>query len=216
MLEAEARWFGQMMKRYEAELFPLCNLGSGSGAYRREVQPWISRWLFPPEVGPVVHVDQQAEPGVDLVGDVHDAAFFSQLATQGFASVMCANMLEHVADPADTARLILELVPPGGLLFLSVPRSFPYHPDPIDTLYRPTPTELASLFTGTQIEAQAIIPCGTLASFRRLRHPISLLRSLTTRSRPQISSKPSPSRLRYLPWLVRRFEVSCLVLRKQP
>ena len=38
--------------------------------------------------------------------------------------------------------LLDSLVAPDGHLILSVPRRFPYHPDPIDTMYRPSVAEL--------------------------------------------------------------------------
>jgi hypothetical protein len=59
-------------------------------------------------------------------------------------ALLCCNLLEHVLDPERLALHCLELLPRGGLLFVTVPFSYPYHRDPIDTMYRPDPTRQAS------------------------------------------------------------------------
>jgi len=65
---------------------------------------------------------------------------------RGFRCVLCANLLEHVRDPAALAAACEEIVGPGGLILATVPSSYPYHADPIDTGYRPTPEALAAPF----------------------------------------------------------------------
>ena len=56
--------------------------------------------------------------------------------------------------------LELELLPQGGLFFVTVPYSYHYHADPIDTMYRPSPEELASLFAGQTILTKAELSGG--------------------------------------------------------
>ena len=48
-------------------------------------------------------------------------------------TILCSNLLEHVPSPSRMAERITGLVPPGGVLLVTVPNSYPYHPDPIDT-----------------------------------------------------------------------------------
>ena len=39
---------------------------------------------------------------------------------------------------------------PGGFILATVPSSCPYHADPLDTYYRPSPAELASAFARSE------------------------------------------------------------------
>src|SRR5205085_4736707 len=58
----------------------------------------------------------------------------------------------HVTDRQIVCAAIWSLLPPGGFLILTVPYRFPYHEDPIDTMFRPSVEELAQLFPGTAIQ----------------------------------------------------------------
>jgi len=132
------------------EASPLLNLGSSTRAFRERAKPHIEARLFAPlrEAGiAVVHSDLKAADGVDVVGDIFDPAVRARLKAMGFRSILIANMLEHVRDRAAAAAACEEILGPGGLILATVPSSYPYHADPIDTGYRPAPTELAALFT---------------------------------------------------------------------
>jgi SAM-dependent methyltransferase len=85
----------------------------------------------------VIHLDMKKADGVDVSGDLTDPAFVEKLASLRVRSVLCSNVLEHVTDPARLARRLEELLPAGGYLIVTVPHEFPYHADPIDTLFRP-------------------------------------------------------------------------------
>lgn len=241
MLAAEARWFAERLARLPAdEIYPLCNLGSADEAFRQQVQPWIDRWLFAPARATgrqVVHVDQKQSAGVDLSGDLEDEAFLAELEARHFHSVLCANLLEHVHDPARLAERCARIVPPGGYLFVSVPYRFPYHEDPIDTLFRPSPDEIAALFPSMQVCEQAVVRGGTMFGYvaRRLRHPAALWGSVRRNSGigpalPHVPEKPAAanetrpngtstgvnrSLFRYIPWFFKSFQVSCVILKKE-
>src|SRR5262245_36370569 len=150
MLVQEARWFGARLAELPGpDVFPMLNVGSSTAAFRTRDQPWIDRHLFAParRKGYVVrHLDQKPDEGVDLVGDLRDGAFLARLAALRFRSVFCSNLLEHLVNREEVARTLVDLIPPGAYLFVSCPYRFPYHPDPIDTLYRPDTGELARLF----------------------------------------------------------------------
>jgi hypothetical protein len=238
MLKNEAKWFGDRVRELgDAQTIPMLNIGSHTEEFRRVQQPWIDRCIFAPlrERGQAVtHTDMRAAPGVDLVGDLTDAAFRQRLAAMRFRSAFCSNLLEHVADRTMIARLVTEVVMPGGYLFVSVPNRFPYHPDPIDTMFRPGIEELAALFPGTRVHQAAILPCGTLWGYATGRL-VSKLRGRPagmTQATPAASASApgatSPASeagngkssvvvkaCRLLPWLFRRFKVTCLVLRKE-
>jgi hypothetical protein len=64
--------------------------------------------------------------------------------------VLLCNILEHVTDPEALADRCIRLVGPGGLIFVTVPLSYPFHRDPIDTLYRPSPEALTRLFAAAE------------------------------------------------------------------
>ena len=208
----------------DESLFPLLNLGSQTGEYRRSEQPWLERYVFDPLVargGKIVHSDMQAGEGIDLTGDLSEAAFRNRLRDMRFQSIICSNLLEHVANREEFVRYITPILPIGGLLFVSVPNRFPYHPDPIDTLYRPTPDEIAALFPGTEVVDKAIVRCGTYSFSLLSRLCWSPLRTLG-KFIPRLRKTPLSSTAndagspvkRLLPWLVRSFRVSCVILRK--
>lgn len=44
-----------------------------------------------------------------------------------------------------------------GCIVVTVPNSYPYHPDPIDTYYRPTPKQVADLFDGFELTEYQIL-----------------------------------------------------------
>jgi hypothetical protein len=128
---------------------PLLNLGSSTAAFRETAKPHIQRELFAPLAAAgiaIVHSDLKRAAGVDLAGDILDPAVLAELKARGFKCVLLANLLEHVRDPGAVAAACEEIVGPGGLILATVPSSFPFHADPIDTGFRPSPVELAALF----------------------------------------------------------------------
>jgi hypothetical protein len=151
MFETEAAHLREILLGRGA-VSPLLNLGSSTRDFRERGKPHIQRELFGPleAVGvEVVHSDLKPADGVDLVGDILDPAVQRELQARGFKCVLIANLLEHVRDPAAVAAACEEIAGPGGLILATVPSSFPYHADPIDTGLRPSPAELAALFRGS-------------------------------------------------------------------
>jgi hypothetical protein len=99
----------------------------------------------------VLHTDLTSGAGIDLSGDLMDPLFVDRLRAREPRSALVSNLLEHVRDPARVAGAIVDILPREAYLFVSGPRDFPYHPDPIDNGLRPSPQELASLFPGTRL-----------------------------------------------------------------
>jgi hypothetical protein len=226
LLEVEARWLGERLRSAD-RYAPVLNIGSSSEEFRTRAQPWIDQELFRPlrqRAVPVVHQDLSPEPGVDVVGDLHDPQVRSKLGSMGARFVVCSNVLEHVPDPGHFARLLVHLLPQGGRLLVTVPRAFPYHPDPIDTMFRPAPDELAALFPGSRTLAGEIVRGGRLHNLV-LDNPTHALRraqafaadSLLGRKPREAAAKPAgtpDTKVRdwLFPWAYRRFEVTCLDL----
>ncbi len=219
MLIEEARWLGDQLQRLDPDrVYPLLDVGSSTAKFRSLEQPWIDRSIFAPARAAkrtVMHLDAKAAPGVDIVGDLADPATVAALTRQAFKSVMCSNLLEHVADRHSIASTLLALVPGGGYLFVSCPYRYPFHPDPIDTRFRPTPQQLAELFPGTRIVAQAVVRDGTYLDHLRSspRDSIRLLaRLLLPFYKPANWRRAWTHVSNHLPWAFRRFEATCVVL----
>ena len=218
MLIQEARWFHEQLARCEpSKMFPMCNVGSSTGHFRSVEQPWIDELIFAPIVrrGNIVkHLDMKSVPGVDIVGDLGDPAFLSEVANMRFKSVFCSNMLEHVVNRQVICSTLVSVVPPGGYLCVSAPYSYPYHPDPIDTGFRPSPAELAASFPGTRMICSAVVGGDTLLKLRS-RHPAvfaaTLLRVLLPFYKPVSWWRTKG----YLPWLFRPLTASCVILQKE-
>lgn len=221
MLIEEAKWLARQIAELEPDrVYPLLDVGSSTQRFRTEEQPWIDQEIFAParRAGrPVSHLDAKPADGVDIVADLGDPRALEGLARRGYRSVFCSNLLEHVADRDAIARALVGLVPKGGYLFVSCPYRYPFHPDPIDTLFRPTPLELAALFGGTRLERQALVHAGNY--FDQLRRtPVAsvklLVRLCLPFYRPPAWRRAADEFLRHLPWLFRRFEASCVVLQR--
>lgn len=218
MLQEEAEWLGDVIYHADASImFPMLNVGSSTQAFRTKVQPWIDRYVFAParERGMhVIHMDMKAAPGVDIVGDLADAATAMSLKTRKIRSALCSNLLEHVEDRERISALIESVVPPGGYIVVTCPYQYPYHPDPIDTRYRPTPAELASLFKQSRLVSGEIVDCGTHLG-RLVRNPAALLRTVVRLFTPFYRPSSWLSTLRAQSWLFRTFRVSCVILQKR-
>jgi hypothetical protein len=219
VLKQEARWLGRKLAEVDdRRLFPLINVGSSTGRFREVEQPWIDEQVFAPlraRSGRVLHFDVKAAEGVDIVGDLTDAETWGRLRAIGARSVFCSNLLEHVTNREETCDRLFELVPPGGLLILSVPRAFPYHPDPIDTLFRPDVSQLAGLFPRGRTVDGAVVKCGTVLGLLD-RNVVRLSRKVVrTAFSPRAAGGGGPGLVRWLnPWLIKPFEVTCLVLER--
>ncbi|MCP3061900.1 hypothetical protein LXT21_24250 [Myxococcus sp. K38C18041901] len=218
MLKQEARWLGRALTAVPlSQVSPLLNIGSSTRYFREVQQPWIERELFAPlrrRGGVVIHQDMKAADGVDVVGALGDPGCRARLGELGVRSVCCTNVLEHVEDRREFARQLMEQVAPGGLLFLSVPRAFPWHPDPIDTMFRPTVPELVELFPSMRLVSSAIVPCGRLGSLIANDVP-GAVRRLLNPGAGAATDAPRASMANWLwPWMVRPFEVTCAVLER--
>jgi len=133
---------------------PLLNLGSSTRHFREIIQPHIERELFAPlrEAGVrVVHCDLKKDEGVDFAGDILDPVVMRHLKGMGFKCILLSNLLEHVRDREAVAVACEEILGPGGFILATVPSSYPYHADPIDTYYRPSPAELAKTFGKSEL-----------------------------------------------------------------
>jgi len=202
----------------QASVSPLLNLGSSTREFRETAKAHIGRDVFAPLAQAGIHVfhsDLKQAQGVDLAGDILDPAVMRDLVARRFKCVLCANLLEHVRDPAAVAAACEEIVGAGGLILATVPSSFPYHADPIDTGYRPTPAALAALFGHSETLLAEEVTGRTYAEDLKARGSnmwkeagLTLLFGLTFFSRP----KSFWARLDRWRWYRRPYRVSVVLL----
>ncbi|RKH11128.1 methyltransferase domain-containing protein [Corallococcus sp. CA053C] len=219
MLKSEARWLSRQLQALDvARGSPLLNVGSSTRYFREVQQPFIHRELFAPwqrRGGRVIHQDLKPDDGVDVVGSLMDPECLARLASWSPRSVCCTNVLEHVEDRVAFARQLASLVAPGGVLLVTVPRAFPWHPDPIDTMFRPTVEELVPLFPDLRLVVGQVVPCGTLGHLVAADLPGALKRLLKPGQGAGADAVPRAGVGQWLwPWLVRPFEVTCAVFER--
>jgi len=218
MFEAEARWLRGALDMFPAErLSPLLNLGSSSADIREVVQPWIEDQLFRPlrtRGVEVVHVDMRELPGVDVQADLTDPDDVLRLSALRPGALLCCNLLEHVIEPDRLADHCLNLLAVGGLVFVTVPFSYPYHRDPIETMYRPSPSELSDLFTGTRLLDGTILGMGESYRDAVRERPWLLLRHVSRFPVPFLSVRKWKRSMARLYWLAAEYRITCAVFEK--
>jgi predicted SAM-dependent methyltransferase len=212
----EAAFLGAWLSmQHPAELSPLIELGASTEAFL-ETHPHIERHLLGPLIERgvrIVKTDIQPAPHIDIAGDIYDPAIQGKLKAVEAKCILCCNILEHVTDREEFARVCDEILSPGGTIVVSVPQSYPLHMDPIDTYYRPKPGEIAQLFPGYEVLVTATVVSGTAADDMAnpwLEVPKVIRRALLL----QGGVRATKARLHRLLWLFRRYRISAAVLRK--
>jgi len=218
MLIEEAMWFGRQMQALEPDcLSPLLNLGSSTEAFRKQFQPWLDEFFLSPLQSRGVRIrnqDRKALPGVEIVGDLNDREFLRSLSAQSVRSILCANLLEHLENRTQLARAILDILPADGYLFVSCPYLSPYHPDPVDTGFRPNVEELAALFPGCRRVSGEVVPCSPYYDHLYPHRRFKLLRLGLRLCLPVYRPKIWLALITHLPWLPRKLAATCLILQK--
>jgi hypothetical protein len=218
MFEAEARWLRCALDAFPPRrLSPLLNLGCSSTEIREIAQPWIEDQVFRPlrvRGVEVIHVDMRELPGVDVRADMTDPDDVLRLCELRPGALLCCNLLEHVVEPDRLADHCLDLLATGGLVFVTVPFSYPYHRDPIDTLYRPNPAELGDLFAGARLLDGTIIATGVSYRDAVRERPWLLLRHLWRFPVPFLSLEKWKRSMARLYWLAAEYRITCAVFEK--
>ena len=150
------------------------NIGSSTAKFRKIDQPYIDKYifrLFRDNNVEITHLDIKEMKGVDIVADISNNNFSLK---EKYDLVICTNLLEHVSNVSTTVSNISSCVNKNGYLIITVPYIFPYHPDPIDNLFRPHPNELKSLFIDKKCIYEKVIIGQKNIFYRMKRDLISL------------------------------------------
>jgi hypothetical protein len=220
MFENEAAWLETLLGEKTAEdLSPLLNVGSSTSDFREIEQPWTERRLFAPLRARgvrIVHLDAREGNGIDIKADILSDSDLPRILSYGPKSILCCNILEHVEDPRAVARRCSEIVGPGGLIFVTVPFSYPHHRDPIDTMFRPSPEALAQLFKPATMIRGEIIDVGE--SYRgQIKHrPWILFRHISRFPFPFIGFKGWKRSMRKLYWLFNNYKITGALFQVPP
>ncbi len=216
MLKEEAEWIKYELDRMlndGVQLFPLGNVGC-SDEKQDSFQPWVNELTsFIDQNGVKMNIDIKDSPNVDLIGDLLDKKFIDQLKNEHFNSVLCANILTNIEDKYKFAHSILEVIPVGGILVVSVSNRYPYVADPVDTLFRPSLSELKTLFPKTDILSSALVESASYAKLlwsKKKTLVITLARLMV----PFYKPKTWWNLVKYIPHAFKPVRSSCLILKK--
>jgi SAM-dependent methyltransferase len=222
MLISEAEWIGDALSALPVNtISPCLNLGSSTAHFREVSQPYIEDHIIAPNKARgvrFIHADMKEAPGVDVTGDISDPGFQAQLGAIAPGSILCCNMFEHVLDRQELANVCSRIVRPGGYIIVSVPNSFPYHLDPIDTYYRPTPAKVAALFPDCRMVMSDIVLDTTywrqLSELRLSELIPTLCKTLVHLPVPFYKWERWKSRVHPLFWLFCRYRISISILQR--
>ena len=163
MLYEESIWFKHIIQKFVSPNSLVLNIGSSTKQFIEIEQPYIKQNLFD-ELDKksclVKNIDIKHAEGVDLVGDVTDASFIETLQQLNPAIIICSNLLEHLENRKTFCDALVKIMNTETLLIVSVPYSFPYHEDPIDTLFRPNLDDLQKTFPLLKLVEGEIVDCG--------------------------------------------------------
>lgn len=206
MFEEESIWIrneiSEILIKNSKRIDTVLNVGSSTLKFRTEVQPCIDKNIFAPlrnQGKEIYHLDIKKDEGVDIVCDISNINTISRK----FDLVICTNLLEHVKGLKKVVDDLKSLINNGGYLLVTVPHLYFYHPDPIDTMYRPDNKSLEELFRFQVISSEII----------KLKRPYILTRLRYLRKMILSLSSGLNGINKYFPYLLNRFEISCVLLR---
>ena len=160
MLIEESEWIGKEILKIAKAGDKLLNIGSSSVKFRTKIQPHIEINIFKPlrkNNIEVIHTDIVKEDGVDIVGDLTNQEFINELKEMKYDLILCSNLLEHLEERQPVVDAIFQILSKDSKAIISVPYNYPYHLDPIDTMYRPNPDELHQLFINAKLIKKQIV-----------------------------------------------------------
>jgi len=160
MLPKESIWLKNVIRNYIKRNTVVLNIGSSTQDFLNNEQSYIITNVIntiKQHGCNLINIDIKDGEGVDMVGDVTNAAFTATLKSLNPSLIICANLLEHLESRDNFIKGLINLLDKNTFLIVTVPYVFPFHADPIDTMYRPDIAKLAKDFNGLAIvEAQIV------------------------------------------------------------
>ena len=218
MQEIEANWIERTLRDFPASsLSPILDIGSQTLAFRTLEKPYIHNRLFAPLMArgvSIIYSDLQEGDGIDISANLLEDEGYAQIKQTAPKTVFCNNVLEHVLDPAAFATRCFDLLPPGGLLVITVPKSYPHHRDPIDTMFRPTPDQISALIDQDHdVLASEIIDTGSYRDNLK-RRPWIIYRQILRLPFPFLGWTKWKRSMKKFYWMIWPYRQSCIVIRK--
>lgn len=167
MLYNESLWFKSKIEEYVQPNSIVLNIGSQTLYFRTKQQPFVQKNLFDVLQKlncKVIHVDLQSGEGIDEVGDVTSPSVIERLKKYNANVLICSNLLEHLEERSVFCNALTSIMPINSLLFFSGPFEFPYHEDPIDTMFRPTVDEVKQEFKQLELVEGMVVKCGKFSN----------------------------------------------------
>lgn len=218
MQKIEAKWIETALQAFPAdELSPILDIGSQTLAFRTKEKPYIQADLFAPLMArgiSIIHSDLQEGEGIDISANLLEPDGYAAIKATAPRTIFCNNVLEHVLDPAEFASKCFSLLPPGGRLVITVPKSYPHHRDPIDTMFRPTPAEISALIDEPhEVLISEIIDVGSYRDNLKKR-PWIIYRQILRLPFPFLGWTKWKRSMKKFYWMIWPYRQSCVILQK--
>ncbi|MDP2620658.1 MAG: hypothetical protein Q8P46_10880 [Hyphomicrobiales bacterium] len=157
----EAKRIETVLSLLTAEAIDPC-LYVGSSAVNQPAadEPFVDQRLFAPLRARgvrVVYVETRKADGVDLVGDMLDESFQTELKKLRPRLILSPHLPERLSDLAEFAKACARIIEPEGFLLIVRPSFHRNPPDPAPTLYRPGIELMRRIFPDFQVLAQNIV-----------------------------------------------------------
>ena len=135
-------------------------------------------------------------------------------AISGQLLVLLCNVLEHVTEPQAMTRRCLDILAPGGRVLITVPRAYPHHRAPIDTMLRPTPEEVLAFAPDAVLVERDILPMGSYWDVLKKR-PWVIFRQILRAPFPFLGWERYKRTMSKLWFLYKPYEVTFAILRRK-
>ena len=214
----EALVVGSLLEKVSSDT--CINLGSGDIFHQRLTKPWMARFIFDPLQSrgvKIIHTDLVMRDGVDLQIDLSSAEDLSKLQKIGKSKIfLLCNVLEHVPTEFRTTMInsIVSIMNRLDHLIITVPYSYPYHADPIDTGYRPSADELSST-VGLKVTYARTIPAGNFQEELLMMTPAKRLRKILKPLYPFQKLNKYRENLSRLQFLFKNYEITIVAAQRR-
>lgn len=146
VLKALADDVTDLLKRARAEIVENSPLALDIGCDKSPYKVMLENMGFE-----VQSMDIDLSKGADLAGSVESTG----LRNQQIDLIICTQVLEHCSEPWTAASELYRILKPHGILLVTVPHTWFYHPHPDDN-WRFTPEGICRLLDGAGFESLSL------------------------------------------------------------